>query len=68
MSRGQTSKVAWAPTMTAETCWLCGIRLPAEQLVPDGGSACADVRWYCQDAVSCTQRWTGGAKDGRLSW
>jgi len=29
-------------------------------MVPDGGQACADIRWYCQDAKSCTQRWTAG--------
>jgi hypothetical protein len=40
------------------SCWMCGIRLPASQLVADGGSACADVRWYCQDTRACTQRWT----------
>jgi len=27
------------------------------QLVPDGGDACADVRWYCRDARECTERW-----------
>jgi hypothetical protein len=27
-------------------------------MVPDGGQACADVRWYCKDAKSCTERWT----------
>jgi len=26
--------------------------------VPDGGQACADIRWYCKDAISCTERWT----------
>lgn len=41
-----------------ERCWLCGIRLPAAQLVPDGGSACADVRWYCRDLRACTGRWS----------
>jgi len=28
------------------------------QLVADGGSACADVRWYCLDMRTCTERWT----------
>jgi len=32
--------------------------LPTAQLVPDGGSACADVRWYCRDLRACTSRWT----------
>jgi len=44
-----------------ERCWLCGIRLPTAQLVPDGGSACADVRWYCRDMRACTGRWTVAA-------
>ena len=39
-------------------CSLCGIALPTGLLVPDGGQACADIRWYCQDAQSCTERWT----------
>jgi hypothetical protein len=39
-------------------CALCGIALPVGQMVPDGGQACADIRWYCKDAKSCTERWT----------
>jgi hypothetical protein len=39
-------------------CSLCGIALPTGLMVPDGGQACADVRWYCKDAKSCTERWT----------
>ena len=39
-------------------CSLCGIALPIGLMVPDGGRACADVRWYCKDAKSCTERWT----------
>ena len=42
-------------------CSLCGITLPTGLMVPDGGQACADVRWYCQDAKSCTERWTASA-------
>jgi hypothetical protein len=45
------------PLEVAE-CSLCGIALPLGLLVPDGGQACADIRWYCKDAVSCTERWT----------
>jgi hypothetical protein len=41
-----------------ESCWMCGIRLPARQLVADGSSACTDVRWYCLDVRGCTERWT----------
>ena len=39
-------------------CSLCGIKLPLDLMVPDGGQACADIRWYCKDTKSCTQRWT----------
>ena len=39
-------------------CSLCGIARPLGLLVPDGGQACADIRWYCKDAKSCTERWT----------
>ena len=40
------------------SCWMCGMCLDASQMVPDGGSACDDVRWYCSDASACTERWT----------
>ena len=33
------------------------IRLPNSQMAPDGGSACADIRWYCRDVRACTGRW-----------
>jgi hypothetical protein len=36
---------------------MCGIRLPIRLMVPDGGSACSSVRWYCQDKRACTDRW-----------
>jgi len=39
-------------------CSMCGIALPLGLLVPDGGQACTDIRWYCKDAMSCTERWT----------
>ena len=39
-------------------CSMCGVALPLGLLVPDGGDACGDVRWYCKDARSCTERWT----------
>jgi hypothetical protein len=41
-----------------ESCWMCGIRLPASRMVADGTSACTDVRWYCLDVRGCTERWT----------
>jgi hypothetical protein len=40
------------------TCWMCGIRASASQMVADGSSACSDLRWYCLDVRSCTERWT----------
>jgi hypothetical protein len=39
-------------------CSLCGIELPKGLMMPDGGGACDDVRWYCRDTKSCTDRWT----------
>ena len=39
-------------------CSLCGIALPIGLMVPDGGQACVDIRWYCKDAKACTERWT----------
>ena len=47
------------------SCWMCGIRLPAHQMVADGGSACLDLRWYCRDTWGCTRRWT--SHSGRLA-
>ena len=44
------------------SCWMCGIRLHSTQMMPDGGSACADIRWYCTDARACTQRWASSAR------
>ena len=38
-------------------CSMCGITRPLGLLVPDGAQACADIRWYCKDAKSCTERW-----------
>jgi hypothetical protein len=40
------------------SCWMCGIRLSADEMVADGGSACLDLRWYCLDTRACTERWT----------
>ena len=44
--------------LEAAQCSLCGIMHPLGLLVPDGAQACADIRWYCKDAKSCTERWT----------
>ncbi len=46
-------------------CSMCGIALPLGLLVPDGGQACADIHWYCKDAMSCTERWTTARPPGR---
>jgi hypothetical protein len=45
------------------SCWMCGIRSSADHMVADGGSACADVRWYCLDTRGCTERWTSRSAD-----
>ena len=47
-------------------CTLCGIAHPLGLLVPDGGQACADIRWYCKDAQSCTERWTAARPPQRV--
>ena len=46
-------------------CSMCSIALPLGLLVPDGGQACADIRWYCKDTKSCTERWTTARPPGR---
>ena len=48
----------WAGQANVKSCWMCGIRLTADQMLPDGGSACHDLRWYCRDTRACTERWT----------
>ena len=44
------------------SCWLCGIRLHQNQMVPDGGGACLDIRWYCKDIRACTDRWSSAQR------
>jgi hypothetical protein len=39
-------------------CSMCGTALPLALLIADGGQACANIRWYCKDTKSCTERWT----------
>jgi hypothetical protein len=46
-------------------CTLCGIAHPLGLLIPDGGQACPDIRWYCKDAKSCTERWTTARRPRR---
>lgn len=47
-----------ARPLESARCALCGIELPKGLMMPDGGGACADVRWYCKDTKACTERWT----------
>lgn len=49
------------------SCWLCGIRLHEDQMVPDGAGACHDIRWYCRDSVACTERWTSTKRRARAA-
>lgn len=49
-----------APHAAVVSCWMCGIRLKPDQMVPDGAGACHDIRWYCQDTAACNGRWTSG--------
>ena len=44
--------------LEAAQCSMCGTALPLGLLVADGGQACANIRWYCKDTKSCTERWT----------
>ena len=39
-------------------CSLCGVTRPLGLLFPDGDRTSEDVRWYCRDVRSCTERWT----------
>ena len=48
---------SWGEPAASKSCWMCNIRLPADQMVADGGSACLDLRWYCRDIRACTERW-----------
>jgi len=48
-------------------CWLCGIHLQQNQMVPDGGTACGDVRWYCRDTRACTERWISARSQARAT-
>jgi hypothetical protein len=53
--------------LEAAQCSLCGIELPKGLLMPDGGIACTDIRWYCRDTRSCTERWTARLPQGRAA-
>jgi hypothetical protein len=45
-------------------CSMCGVTHPLGLLIPDGSAACADIRWYCKDVKSCTERWTAALPQG----
>ena len=49
------------------SCWLCGIRLHQNQMAPDGGNACPDLRWYCTDIQACTNRWPSAQRQKRAA-
>ncbi len=51
--------------LEAAECAMCRVALPLALLVPDGGQACADIRWYCKDVRSCTGRWTAAVASRR---
>jgi hypothetical protein len=58
MADQQRSVPFRAEPAAVRSCWMCGIRLSADQMLADGGSACLDLRWYCRDTWACTERWT----------
>ena len=68
---GEDRSIVSLANPAVQSCWLCGTRLPAREMVADGGAACADQRWYCADTRRCTERWTSrwstgvGAGHGR---
>ena len=35
--------------------------------MPDGDSACDDIRWYCQDTRACAERWTQARRQARAA-
>ena len=49
------------------SCWLCGTSLLQHQMVPDGGRACGDIRWYCKDTRACTERWISVRRQARAA-
>jgi hypothetical protein len=58
MAEQQSVVPAPRGAVSVTTCWMCGIRLYPGHMMADGGSACTDLRWYCLDVRSCTERWT----------
>ena len=64
---GTSSPKGRAARTAVVSCWLCGIPLPQDQMMPDGGSACDDIRWYCQDTWACAERWTQARGQARAA-
>ena len=56
--RDQAQRDGGNRALQVARCSLCGLERPIGLMVPDGGEACDDLRWYCKDARSCTERWT----------
>ncbi len=48
-------------------CWMCGMHQHSSQMLPDGGGACDDVRWYCTDPRACTERWVSARHQARAA-
>jgi hypothetical protein len=66
-TRGYLAEGIAAPYGEVVSCWMCGTRLDSSQMVPDGGIACDDVRWYCKDPEACTERWTSARRQMRAA-
>jgi hypothetical protein len=49
-------------------CWMCGTRQYSSQMLADGGAACDDIRWYCKDPETCTERWTSARRQQRAGF
>lgn len=62
-SSAAAQRDAFRRSLQSAHCVLCGTLLPISLMVPDGGQACADIRWYCKDTRSCTERWTAHLPD-----
>jgi len=67
INHGPEDKPVLLDRLSTEAGDLCigqFVELPLGLMVPDGGHACADLRWYCKDAQACTDRWTG--REGKM--
>jgi hypothetical protein len=66
---GYTYSAEGAAALRADvvSCWMCGIHLHSGQMLADGGTACDDIRWYCTDHRTCTERWTSARRRARAA-